>query len=173
MACSNLLNGGIALGCEKNSGGISKVYITELSNVLGTTLQSPTGEISAFNMVSPSKFYEFEFRRNTSTFTEVTTNSIDNSTSSVIQTLTLKIPRRERAKRDVIALLSLKDLAIIVKDSNGLYWYLGQENGMFLTENNSESGTAKADFNGYTLTFTSDEEEQALEVLETAVNAVK
>ena len=38
MACiSELLTGGISLGCENNSGGIRKIYITDYVNITGTT----------------------------------------------------------------------------------------------------------------------------------------
>ena len=57
--------------------------------------------------------------------------------------------------------MAQKRLSIIVKDQNGLNWVLGMTNGMDLTTNEGGSGTAKADLNGYTLTFTGEEPEMA------------
>lgn len=172
MAC-NLLNGGIAKGCLGNSGGIRKIYITDHINVLNVTLSSPDEEISAFSMASGALFYEFEFNKNTSTYTEVLSGDQANGTQIYTQTVTLKLARREKTKRDTLALLAgFKELAIIVLDANGLYWYLGEVNGVVMTESNSENGTVATDFNGYTLTLVGEEPVAANTVESAAVTAV-
>lgn len=174
MAClCGTLSGGVSKGCDGNKGGIRKIYITDFCNVTGFTLASPGGEISGFTMASGALFYEFEFNKNTSTFTEVITGDQANSSQLNTQTITLKLARREKVKRDTLQLLmGFKELAVIVQDGNGLYWYLGEEEGVVMTENNSENGTAGTDFNGYTLTLVGEETTLANEVLPAAVAAV-
>ena len=174
MSCPcSTITGGIDKGCKTSIGGIRKIYITDLCNVLGTVLGSPITTISSITMASGALFYEFAFNKNTSTYTEVTTGDQANGTQVVTQTVTLKLARREKSKRDILALLmGFKDLAVIVQDGNGLFWLLGEINGIVMTENNSENGTATADFNGYTLTLVGEEPAQANEVDPAAVASV-
>lgn len=171
--CSTLLTGGIAKGCENNTGGIQKIYIADACSVESIT--AANGEISDITMVTDSPaplFYEFSFNRNTSEFTENATVNVENGSLYYAQTVTLVIPRREVAKRNVLALLMNKDMAVIVKDQNGLYWYMGEVNGMLVTELPSGTGKAKGDLNGYTITLTGEEPAQAQQVEEAAVLAV-
>lgn len=169
MSCT-LLTDGIAKDCLNNIGGVVKIYITDFVNVSGLT---KTGsDISAFTMASGTLFYEFSFNRNTSTFSENATVSVENGSLFYDQTVTLKLPRRESAKRDVLALLMQKELAVIVKDANGNFWYPGETKGVYVSELPSESGTAAGDFNGYTITIKGEEPTQAPEVTSGAVAAV-
>lgn len=174
MACGcTILTGGIDKGCLGNQGGIRKIYITDFCNVTSITLASPSQEISAITMAASTLFYEFAFNKNTSTWTEVLTGDQANGSQVYTQTVTLKLARREKTKRDTLALLAgFKELAIIVQDNNGLYWLLGENNGVVLTESNSENGTAATDFNGYTLTLIGEEPVAANEVMAAAVAAV-
>lgn len=171
--CSTLLTGGIAKGCENNIGGVQKIYITDLCNV--DTITAADGVISDINMITSSPvalFYEFSFNRNTSDFVENATVNVENGSLFYDQTVTLVIPRRESSKRNVLALLMQKDVAVIVKDQNGLYWYLGETNGLYVSELPSATGKAKGDLNGYTITLKGEEPAQAQEVDEAAVLAV-
>lgn len=167
------MTGGLTKGCENNIGGIKKIYITEHENVDEFTRASPSETVSTITMLPGKLYYEFEFNKNTSSFTEVT--SMDQSIGSEVctQTVTLILNRREQTKRDALLYLGkFKDLSIIVKDSNEKYWLLGEVNGLNLTEKNSETGTVKTDRNGYTLTFIGEEPEDACEVSEAALLAV-
>lgn len=170
MACS-LLTGGITIACSPNIGGIKKAYITDFSNVEASFTES-TGTITAIAIASGESYYEFEFNKNTSSFTESGTISIENGTNFNTQTVTLVIPRREVAKRNTIALLAQKPLSIIVTDQNDKNWLFGYKNGIDLTANEGGSGVAKADLNGYTLTFTGEEAEMAPEVSDAALASV-
>lgn len=173
MSICDILTGGIAKTCDNNVGGIKKLYLTEKENVTSFTLASPGNYIDDFTMDGSAVFYEFEFNKNTSTFTEVTTMDPTNGTELCTQTITLFLTRREKAKRDKLLLLGkFKELVCIIKDSNDIYWYFGETGGVMLTEKNSETGTAKTDKNGYTLTFVGEEPEDANTVLEAAVLAV-
>ena len=174
MACGcSILTGGISKGCEGNQGGIKKIYITDFCNITGLTLNSPEGKIDTITMSPSTQFYEFEFNKNTSTYTENLTGDQANGVQVNTQTVTLKLARREKVKRDTLAqLMGFKDLAVIVLDNNGLYWLLGEKNGVVMTENNSENGTASTDFNGYTITLVGEEPVLANEVTASAVAAV-
>lgn len=173
MSCGcSILNAGTLKSCA-NSGGIRKIYITDHCNISSLELSSPEQIIDAINMLSGTQFYEFGFNKNTSSFTEVTSGDQPSRTQVVTQTVTLVLAKREKAKRDVLELLmGFKELAVIVLDSNGIYWLLGEVEGMVMTENNSQTGTTKTDANGYTLTLVAEETTLANEVDSAAVLAV-
>jgi hypothetical protein len=150
MACVNF-SGGIAKDCANNIGGLTKVYLTDFDNI--TSFTQSGGTVSSIIMASASFFYEFEFNRNSATFTEDLVKSVEAGSALFEQTLTLTIPRRDVSKRNTLGLLTQRDLAVIIKDSNGLFWYPGEIEGMYLSESTSTSGTAKADGSNYVLTL--------------------
>lgn len=150
MACVSF-SGGISKDCENNIGGLTKLYLTDFDNV--TSYVESGGTVSTINMAVGSYFYEFEFNRNSATFTEDLVKSVEAGSALFEQTVTVTIPRRDVAKRNTLALLTQRDLAVIIKDSNGLYWYPGANEGVYLSESTSTSGTAKADGSNYVLTL--------------------
>jgi hypothetical protein len=171
MACNTLTS--ILKGCDSNSGGIVAFYIVPADGVTGFT--EATGEISAITMAALTTFEAFEFNRNTSSYTEDMTISLENSSTFYNQTVTIQLARREATKRQALLLVAAgqQPLTCIVKDSNGLYWAFGfDDDKVYLTGNAGGSGTAKADLNGYTLTFTSESATPAYEVDEAAVLSV-
>jgi hypothetical protein len=164
-ACT-LITVGIPCGCDNNLGGISAIYITDYCNLV--TVTATAGEVTALDIGqagSPATtMYEYCFNKNTSSLVEQAMISIENGSLYYTQTATIVIPRREVAKRNALAMLMQKNLLIIVKDQNGLYWLLGETNGVNITDINSTSGVVKSDLNGYTLTFVGEEPFQAQEV---------
>jgi hypothetical protein len=150
MACISF-SGGISLNCENNIGGLTKVYLTDFDNIVSLTESG--GTVSTITMASASNFYEFEFNRNSAEFTEDLVKSVEAGSALFEQTLTLTIPRRDVAKRNTLSLLTQRDLAVIIKDSNGFFWYPGLVEGMYLSESTSTSGAAKADGSNYVLTL--------------------
>lgn len=158
MPCAQLTE--ILKGCDNNLGGIKKFYITAWDNVTGFTL-SGGGEINAIALAGGNTFVEYEFSKNSSNYVEEGNISLENGSTFYTVTSSLMIPRRELVKRNSIMLLAAgqQNLAIIIQDQNGLYWFQGLENGSNLTGQGEGSGTAKADGSKYSLTFTSEEPE--------------
>lgn len=168
MACSNLTDG-IAIGCSGNAGGVVKLYIANFDDITGVT--ASTGTISSIAMGASSSFYEFEMNPETSTYTENAAVSLQNGSRFYDQVITLLIPRREVAKRNILANLITSKVVVMVQDFTELYWLFGEKRGMYVTEIQSGAGTAAADFNGYTITITGRELVQAQEVTAAAVAA--
>jgi hypothetical protein len=150
MACVSF-SGGIANDCANNMGGVTKLYLTDFDNI--TSYTETGGTVSAVSMTASTTFYEFEFNRNSATFTEDLVKSVEAGSALFEQTVSVTIPRRDVAKRNILALLTQRDLAVIIKDSNGLYWYPGAVEGCYLSEETSTSGTAKTDGSNYVLTL--------------------
>lgn len=165
---------GIEIGCDGNVGGIKKFYAALRSEVtFPLTLSSPGDEISGITMIGGAKFQEFEFTKNTSTFQETEDTNQENGTAFTLQTITLKLNRREKTKRDKLLLLGkFKDLVVIITDNNNINWFFGEENGVNLKTKDGGAGTAKGDANGYTLTFIGEEPVEANTVTDAALAAV-
>lgn len=167
------MSGGIAKDCDNNIGGIQKLYITDFCNIDSISYTSPEdGSIADITLNSGTQFYEFEFNRNTSNFTDSAVVNPENGSLFYEQKVTLKIPRREKSKRNTLATLMQKDLAVIVKDQNGIYWLLGEANGLLVESLPSETGTAKGDFNGYTINLSGEEPVAAREVDESIISGL-
>lgn len=158
MSCVTF-TGGIDKTCENSIGGLSQVLLTDFDNI--TNVTETGGTVSAITMATASFFYEFNFNRNSATFAEDLTKDVTAGSAFFTQTVTMTIPRREVAKRNTLALLTQRDLGVIVKDANGLYWLVGRVEGAYLSEQASTSGTAKSDGNNYVLTLVAEELEQA------------
>jgi hypothetical protein len=163
MACNTSLTA-ILKDCSNNIGGVTNFYVAPSEFVSGITVTN--GTATAITMSGNSKFVEFQFNKNTANYTEEGTISLENGSTFFLQTVNLVIPRREVAKRNAIALIASgqRDLKIIMKDSNGLYWLSGLENSANLTAVGDGSGTAKGDGSKYTLTFVAEEPQQMPEV---------
>lgn len=159
MSCTILTS--ITKGCDNNIGGITAIYINDMENVSIPTVDLTNWMIDA-QTATPS-YETFEFRRNTGNFTEETSVDFANGSTFVTATITLMFHRREASKSKAIKILSegQRDLAIIVKDANGKYWYFPYAQ---LSATAEGSGTAKADGSKYSVTFIAENENLAYEV---------
>lgn len=164
MTLCDLLDGGIQKDCGNNSGGITNLYIADFPLVSSYT--EAAGEITAITMSGSGVFYEFEFNRNTSSYDETSTINIDNGSTYFAQSVTLIMHRREKTKREAIQKLisGQKTLFIIAKDSNGLYWAFGKDQGCIVTEITGGSGIKKGDSNAYNVVFMAEENASSPEV---------
>lgn len=117
-------------------------------------------------------FFEFAFNRNVSSFEENAMVNLENQSTYFDQKVNLMLQRRESNKRDAIERLvaGQKQLLAIVLDSNGLYWLLGSDSGLYATEITGGSGVTKSDKNGYAIVLTAEEAIQALEVTANALS---
>jgi hypothetical protein len=168
MAICNALTGVITKSCLNNSGGINRIFIADWANIANIDDAAGTGGdwITDITMVATKYFFEFQTNKNVCNFTEEVQIDMTNGTTFFNQVLTLVLNRRETAKRDAIEKLinGQKQLMVIFQDSNSNYWLSGRAEGSYVTAITGGSGTAKADANNYTITFTAMEPEQAWEV---------
>ncbi len=124
------------------------------------------------NVFIGNPFFEFAFNRNTSSFEENAMINLENQSTYYDQKVNLMLQRRETSKREAIESLiaGQKQLLAIVLDSNGLYWLLGSDSGLYATEITGGSGVTKSDKNGYAIVLTAEEAIQALEVTANALS---
>jgi len=159
MACTTLET--ILKGCDSNIGGITSILINDQDNVVGP-VDVTAYVVTDFGTLT-DQFVPFEFRRNTGMYTEEAAIDLVNGSSYYTQTITLMFHRREAAKSKAIKILGegQRDLALVVGDANGKYWYFPTAQ---LTAVAEGSGTAKADGSKYSITFVAENENLAYEV---------
>ena len=159
MACNTITT--ILKGCDSNIGGITSILINDQDNVTGPILTTDW-VITDFGTLA-DQFIPFEFRRNTGMYTEEAAIDLVNGSSYVTQTITLIFHRREAAKSKSIKILGegQRDLALVVGDANGKYWYFPNAQLTAVTEG---SGTSKADGSKYSISFVAENENLAFEV---------
>ena len=71
-----------------------------------------------------------------------------------------------------ITALALGDLACIVKDANGKYWYLGKDEPVNASASDGQTGTSRSDANRYTITLQDNSQEMPYEVDASIVDAL-
>jgi hypothetical protein len=162
MAICNALSAGINRSCDNNAGGLTNIYVADFENI--TAYTEVNSEITS--ITAGADFYEFEFNRGTSNYAESVNINLQNGTTFFSQTVTLNLARREKTKSEAIKHLTdgQKRMFVIVKDSNGLYWAFGKDEGVVVTAIEGGSGSAKADANQYIITFVGEEADNAPEV---------
>jgi hypothetical protein len=165
MACTTLTS--ILKGCDSNIGGITSILINDQENVDTSLIDVTNYVITDFGTLA-DPFIPFEFRRNTGMYTEEAAIDLVNGSSFYTQTVTLIFHRREAAKSKAIKILGegQRDLALVVGDANGKYWYFPKAQLTAVTEG---SGTAKADGSKYSVTFVAENEQLAYEVDSTII----
>lgn len=177
MSCPQTL-AGIAKDCSANMGGIVRVLLANKDDVAAMTITN--GEITAITMRNTAAsgdpvyatFKEYLFRPNTGNM--VSEYQIDDAagTKFVQTTLAMVFSRMETAKRLEISALALADAVAIVEDANGKYWYLGYDFPLTMSAGGGDTGTARADRNGYTLTLVDNSKELPMEVSDSIIDGL-
>ncbi len=150
MACA--LTSGYTLDCRDSVGGVIELYFIEAGNV--TNINEASGNVTAITKASGKVFRKYEQEQDTAFFVENLNSNVQNGTIFYQQELTLVINKMATALRNELLLLIKNRLIAIAKDANGTYWLLGKTRFLHATAGNSGTGTASADRNGYTFTFT-------------------
>lgn len=163
MACNSYTLTGLNTACKESSfGGIKEVLIALYNDVAsvsvatGTTLLTPT-------MASGKKFKQYKLLKSTGNLTS-TLNTSDTSASYFTNEVTLQFMKMETSKRIEIMALMLSECAVIVRDANDKYWYLGKDNYVECSAGTATTGTAVSDANHYELTLTDTSAELPYEV---------
>lgn len=160
MACSQTLTG-IARDCAPSRGGVAEILIANHADVTAVTVTA--GKVTAITMASSAKFYKYLFKKNSASFTSTRTIN-DNGGNYVASEITMTFGRMDTAKRLEIEALSLGDLAVIVKDRNGVYHYFGKDEPVTASGGSAQSGQGLDDLNGYQVVLSDNSEEYPNEV---------
>ena len=132
-----------------------------MDNITSTTEDDATWTVTAQSV--SSRYQTFEFRRNVGNYTEDSAMDLINGSSFITATINLMLHRREANVSRALKILGegQRDLAVIVKDANGKYWYFPYSQ---LTSLGEGSGTAKSDGSRYSVALTAENPYLAKEV---------
>lgn len=169
MACTQTL-AGLVRDCAANVGGIKAVYIANKDDVSGVTLTSDV--ITAISMEGGAKFKGYYFKRGQASMTSTPAFNDAGDYAGEDTVLSLSFMRQDATKRLEMAALSVGELAVIVLDNNGNYWYLGYDNPVLRTGGDSASGAAATDTNAYGLELTDRANQLPYSIAATAVESV-
>jgi hypothetical protein len=167
MACD--LTQGFTVGCNDSAGGIAEFYFANITTDFAVA-KNVSGEASAITGTGLG-YYKYECTNAqgaASTMNDNPTVNSQNGTSYFDQTCTYVLNKMDSAKRNEIKLLSRAKLSVIIKDNNGIYWLMGETNGVRMTAGDNGTGTALGDRNGYSLSFQGQEPEPMAVVLDGA-----
>jgi len=151
MSCD--LAQGRAFPCKDAIGGIVEV----LFSAYGTTTYSAITTGATSITADPITLFRYELTRNSGSFQQTVTSSVENGTVFYEQVLTIQFPKLEAAVNDELKDLLKNRLAITVRDTNDNFHVMGYEFGAEVTGGTIGTGTAKGDVNGYNLVFTAQE----------------
>jgi hypothetical protein len=179
MACEFGLNA-INIPCLNNSGGIITIALAPFESVTGYT--STVDSLGAINYITDinlagtadTSFYIWQFAKNGANFTENSTGTIEAGSINYLTTLSLRIPRRQKAIRDSLAIAgaAYRNLLVLVKDGNSEWNLMGLTRGANLITSASGSGAVPDDGSFYDITITANEPNQMPFVLEAAALSV-
>lgn len=171
MACLISL-AGITLDCESSLGGIKQIWIVPYADVKSVALNTEKTMVDTITLDASKKWFNYQFRKGTGSLTS--TLNVDETTgvNYVSNDLALVFTKMETTKRKEIAALSIGQVAVVVEDSNGKYWYLGIDDYVSASAGTGVTGTAKGDQNAYTLTLSTDSESYPFELTEKAIGSL-
>ena len=181
MSCNSLTLKGYNASCDTSKGGIQEVYLIEYDQVSSVTVSATTAGtntgatsdyITAIALSGTSKFKTYKFRKETASMTSNLTVDNANGLNYVATELTMLFTRMEAVKRLEVVNMSMGEVAAIVLDSNGHYWYLGYNEGVTASAGAGQTGQAKSDGNYYSVTLTDNSDEFPYEVDPSIISAL-
>ena len=165
-SCAAVTLNSIDATCDESRASIKRVLVCPKedieaigyqNNPVDSPVNDPINKSTLINnivLASNKKFVEFKFRRNTGSYTSTYTG--DNTTGSQVVTteVTLQFSKAENQKRLEFQKLTGHPCVMLIEDAYGKYIALGVDAPVVLTNTVMQSGTAKSDLSGFTLTFT-------------------
>lgn len=171
MACQSYTLTGLNTICKEQSfGGIKEVLIAQYDDVASVAVASGTSLLTP-TMESGKKFKQYKLLKSTGGLTS-TLNTSETSASYFTNEVTLQFMKMETSKRIEIMALMMSACAVIVKDANDKYWYLGKDNYVECTAGSAQTGTATSDSNHYELTLTDTSTELPFEVDSSVISSI-
>ena len=152
MACSIIINGR-AFPCKDKIGGIKRVWIKSFDAADWGSVSS--GAIT--DAASAITVYGFELTKNSGSFQQTVTASVENGTVFFSQVVELTLPNLSGGDSAEIYDLLKSRLCVIVQDNNDNYMIMGHTTGAEATGGTIGTGTAKGDMNGYQIQLTAEE----------------
>lgn len=149
---SCLLTQSIPIPCQRSTGGIKRIFITDFATAQNSIIATgTTGVVAA--ITGTTNWYAYDFRKQTGTFTEKGTLNEVNNSLFYTPTVSLIMNNLSTNLRNEFYQLAQLDTVVIVRDQMQSYWLIGYTNGLVLSAFDGGAGKAGGDHNGYTLTL--------------------
>jgi hypothetical protein len=156
MPCN--LTKGFLLDCNEGVGGVKEIFIANWGAFeSGVTTDVGTGLIDG---LPTATVFRYQPNRNTGAITITPTPNLENGTLYYVQAVELTLGKLANDKKKELELLSKAKVAVFVRLYDDQIMMVGRTDGAFLTAGTYQSGKAKGDLNGYTLTLTAEEPDQ-------------
>lgn len=160
MGCLQALRGLPQSTCEVSLAGIKKVYIANYENVdfsgvafSGSGIQNSYVITSGISMTGDTKFYAYNFAKQTGALTTTLTKDETNGTRYYTNVVALQFSKLEARKHLEFSALAADPTAIIVEDNNGKKWLVGYDTYASATEGTAQTGQSFDDLNGYNISL--------------------
>jgi len=150
MACD--ITVGRERGCKEQLGGTSKLY---LYNYLEDPFTIVDGEATAMNILLDEVF-EYDIVGDGNTLVENMVSDRNTGTTVNTQTMTINLIGIDATTSAQMNLLAYGFPQAVIKDRNGIYHAVGVSEGIDFTVDQNTGG-ARTDLSGYTLTGVSTE----------------
>jgi len=155
MACE--LTTGFLLDCNEGVGGVKEIFIAKWNDFAAGITFDANGYIDA---LPANEIYRYQPNRNTGALTITPTPSLENGTLYYVQAVEMTLGKLANDKKKELENLSKAKVIVFVRLYDDQILCVGRTDGAFLTAGTYQSGKAKGDLNGYTLTLTAEEPNQ-------------
>lgn len=157
MSC--LTTSGFLVGCKEAIGGIKAIYLGAYDTFANQAVIDGTSNL--VTSLPAGDVYEFQLPKHTGSFTEEAAISIENGTVYYTQTIVASFHGMSAARALQLQNIAKGRNVLFVQDNNNNFWLCGNKDGVEVTAFTTQTGTAKGDMSGYTITFTGEEKDKA------------
>lgn len=155
MSCE--LTRGFLLDCNEGVGGVKEIFIGNWQQFASGITFDVDGKIEE---LPESNVFRYQPNRNTGSCTITPTPNLENGTLYYVHAVEMTLGKLTNDKKKELELLSKAKVAVFVRLYDDQIMMVGRTDGAFLTAGTYQSGKAKGDLNGYTLTLTAEEPNQ-------------
>lgn len=152
MACD------IAFGrtepCKNSLGGNVAAYFV---NFVADAFTISNGEVTGID-VGITEVFKYDLRADENTLEQNIVSDKNTGVTLVTQNTNLALKKLDKDTNNEVKLMAQGRPYIILQDRNDNYHLVGATEGNDVTGGSLLTGGAKADFNGYNLTFTAEED---------------
>ena len=164
MSCE-ISNGRIEQ-CKDSVSGLKSIYIINYDklnsdSVTYLTASGSEDVIEAWTPIDDSasmNLFKYELKSTANSFTTAINSSRDNGTTFFTQTLVANLKRQDAATTKNVKLLAYGRPRIVIRTMTDQFFLMGLDQGADVSAGEISTGAALGDFNGYSLTFTAEEE---------------
>jgi|TARA_R110001592_G_scaffold180649_3_gene423148 hypothetical protein len=168
MSCS-ILSTGRNLPCIKSVGGVKSIILADFGT-LGNL--SVTGaEVTAISTTPAA--YKYLVKPGSSGMEETITASAENGTVYYDQNVTVQLQKLDKLTQAELQDVVKGNPHVFVEDFNSNTFLVGAYNGADVSAGTIGTGTALADFTGFNLTFTAQEQLPAFFCASAVVSALQ